>query len=272
VARSVRGGGRVQRVLIPSSTTYRPRPALVYVPAAIQHHAGPAVPVLELLHGTPGQPVDWFSPGDLLATANAFAAAHHGSAPIVVVPDVNGATRADSECIRTAGGDDVETYLTRDVVGWVRHRYARDVGTRPWWVAGLSEGGVCSIMLALRHPATYSAFGDFSGLVRPKVEHETPAQSDQVLFAGDPARRNAHDPGWLLTHRHYRRLYAWFGVGAADRVPRAAQTTLVAAARAAHLTVHEETRPGRHVWTVWAYELRALLPWLWTHDGPNRGR
>jgi len=270
-ARSVPDGGRVRRVEIPSSTTFRPRPAYLYLPPALATHPGHAFPVLELLHGTPGQPSDWFTGGRLLATANAFAVAHHGFAPIVVVPDLNGAKRADSECIRTANGSDVETYLTRDVVRWVRHRYAREVGSRPWSVAGLSEGGLCSIMLTLRHPATYSVFGDFSGLMSPQVEHETAAQSDQTLFAS-AADKARHDPLWLLTHRHYGRLYAWFGVGASDPRPLRAQHALSAAARAAHLTVHTETQPGKHVWRIWAHELQAFLPWSWRYLGPNGAR
>ena len=272
VSHTIRGGGRVLRVTIPSSTTFRPRPAYVYLPPVLATRPNQTLPVLELLHGTPGQPADWFTRGDLLATANAFAAAHHGSAPIMVVPDINGAQRADSECIRTTSGADVETYLTRDVVAWVRRRFARAVGTRPWWVAGLSEGGICSIVLALRHPTVYSAFGDLSGLLTPQVEHQTPAQSDQTLFRGNAADRAAHDPTWLLTHRHYGALPAWFATGASDARTLRAQTQLAVAARAAHLTVHAETRPGRHEWTVWSYELRVLVPWLWRYVGPTGGR
>jgi S-formylglutathione hydrolase FrmB len=235
----------------------------VYLPPAQRTHPTRALPVLELLHGTPGLPSDWFERGDLLATANAFAAAHGGMAPVIVVPDINGARRADSECIRTTYGGDVETYLTRDVVAWVRHRYARTVGTRRWWVAGLSEGGLCSIVLTLRHPTVYSAFGDFSGLVRPIVEHETVARSNQILYGNSTTARLQHDPAWLLAHRTYRGLYAWFATGASDKKTMDAQTVLARGVRAERLPVHTETRPGKHEWAVWTYELRALLPWLW---------
>ena len=36
-------------------------------------------------------------------------------------------------------------------------------------VAGLSEGGACAIMLALRHPDLFATFGDFGGLSGPRV-------------------------------------------------------------------------------------------------------
>lgn len=266
VAHAEHSAGRVLRVTIPSSTTFRPQPAFVYLPPAQQAHPDRPLPVLELLHGTPGVPSDWFDRGSLLATANGFAAKHGGQSPVIVVPDINGTRRADSECIRTTYGGDVETYLTRDVVAWVRHRYARTVGTRRWWVAGLSEGGLCSIMLALRHPTIYSSFGDFSGLLRPVVEHVTPAQSDQILYRGSTTARLQHDPSWLLAHHRYPGLYGWFATGSSDRRTLAAQSTLVPAARKAGIVVHAETQPGKHAWPVWTYELRALLPWLWARD------
>jgi S-formylglutathione hydrolase FrmB len=219
--------------------------------------------VLELLHGTPGAPSDWFVKGSLRATADAFARAHGGMAPLVVVPDINGAQHADSECIRTATGGNVETFLTRDVVSWVRTHYAKAVGTARWWVAGLSEGGLCSAMLALRHPDLYAAFGDLSGLLAPRVEHVTAAQSDLQLYGGNATARREHQPLWLLQHRRYADLRGWFTSGASDTRVLAAQRALLAAARAAGLPTHAQLLPGRHTWTVWSTGLRDLLPWLW---------
>jgi S-formylglutathione hydrolase FrmB len=257
--------GRVVRVDIPASDGFRPRPAFLYLPRVLKTHPGVHLPVLELLHGTPGQPADWLTSGNLLATADAFAAAHHGAAPVIVVPDINGSRRADSECVRTATGVPVERYLTEDVVRFVRTRVRPNVGTRRWWVAGLSEGGLCAANLALRHPALYSAFGDMSGLARPIVEHMTQAASDRQLFGDDVAARLEHDPVWLLRHRRYPRLHAWLVCGDADLQVRRAQATLVDALRAAHVPVVAGLRPGKHVWPIWSSGLREVIPWFWRH-------
>jgi S-formylglutathione hydrolase FrmB len=262
VLRPRRTGGEVLMRQIPSTTGFRPRPALLYLPPVMRDHQREPLHVLELLHGTPGQPADWFTEGGLRAIADAFAAQHHGVAPLIVLPDLNGAERADSECIRTAAGADVETYLTRDVITWVRTRYDSVVGQRPWWIAGLSEGGLCSAVLALRHPDLYTAFGDFSGLARPIVEGRTVAESDQQLYRGDPVTKREHDPQWLLAHRHYSDLRAFFECGTADKPVRRAQEALVVAAARAGLPVHAQQRPGKHSWTVWADSLRELLSWL----------
>jgi S-formylglutathione hydrolase FrmB len=257
-------GAVLREVSIPSSDGFRPRPAFLYLPPAAVRDPDRRLPVLELLHGTPGQPVDWIKLGGLMRTVNAFATAHDGEAPIIVMPDLNGAFRADSECIRTADGKDTETYLTTDVVHWVRSRYARAVGQERWWVAGLSEGGVCSLMLALRHPQLYSALGDFSGVASPIVEHFSQLASDRRLYRGDRQDQREHQPLWLLAHGTFVGLPAWFECGTRDRVVAAQQATIVAAAHTARLDVHAEVVPGRHGWAVWSAALQSLLPWLWS--------
>lgn len=260
-----KGGAVLEQVRIPASDGFLPRPAYLYLPPAAIRHPDRRLPVLELLHGTPGQPVDWANGGLLVPTLDAFVAAHHGQAPIIVMPDLNGAHRADSQCIRTADGKNIENYLTSDVVSWVRHRFARTVGREKWWVAGLSEGGVCSLMLALRHPHLYSALGDFSGLSAPLVDHLTPAQSDRQLYGGNLQDKQAHEPLWLLAHHAYTGMPAWFECGSSDRHVLPQQAKVAAAARSAHMQVHVAFVPGKHAWTVWSAALRSLLPWLWAH-------
>ena len=256
-------GAVLKRVEIPAHTGFRPRPAWLYLPPAAVRDPGRRLPVLELLHGTPGQPLDWVGYGQFLATLNAFAAAHHGQAPIVVMPDLNGSKRADSQCIRTADGKDTESYLTGDVVTWVRNHYQRTVGRAKWLVAGLSEGGLCSLVLALRHPQVYSALADFSGLAAPIVDHLTQARSDRQLYDGNARAKREHQPLWLLAHHKYVGLPAWFECGLSDRYVRPAQTAIVAAARTARLRVHVAYTAGRHGWAVWRVALRSALPWLW---------
>jgi S-formylglutathione hydrolase FrmB len=219
--------------------------------------------VLELLHGTPGGPDSWVSLGQARATLDAFAARHGGRGPIVVMPDINGSHRADSECITTPGGADVERYLTVDVPNWVSAQYPGTAGRR-WGVAGLSEGGMCAVMLALRHPGRYAVFGDFSGLGRPTTgSRDDPATTLRVLFHGSRTAYDQHDPGWLLQHNRYPTLSGWFEYGLSDVEARDATRRLAAQAQAAGVTVRELAASGRHSWTIWTSALQTLLPWMW---------
>jgi S-formylglutathione hydrolase FrmB len=262
-AAAMPAAGRVVVRDIAGTSGFHPRPAYLYLPPAYLAHPDRPLPVLEILHGTPGAPSDWVIRGQLRGTADAFAAAHKGQAPIIVMPDINGSWRGDSECIRTAAGADVESYLTRDVVTYVRGAFRRTVGDRRWWLAGVSEGGLCAAMLALRHPTTYSAFGDMSGLSRPSVEHVSPSASVGQLFGTDATARREHDVIWLLQHHRYPTLRGWFECGAMDTTVRRDQAAIVAAAARAGLATHAAVRPGKHGWSIWAGSLRRLLPWFW---------
>jgi S-formylglutathione hydrolase FrmB len=255
--------GRVVTRNIVGTSGFHARPAFVYLPPAYLAHPGRPLPVLELLHGTPGAPDNWLNRGDLQSAADAFASAHHGRAPIVVMPDINGAWHADSECIRTASGADVESYLTKDVVAYVRTAYRAAVGRTRWWIAGASEGGLCAAMLALRHPATYSAFGDLSGLSRPVVEHVSAAASAQQLYGGNRTAALEHDVIWLLQHRRYPSMRGFLECGVADTEVCAAQAAVVATASADGVPTRASEHPGRHGWSIWRGSLRRLLPWLW---------
>ena len=254
---------RVHRVRIPGGPSrFAARPALVYLPPDAR--PGARLPVLELLHGLPGQPSDWVTRGDLQPTLDAFARAHGGRAPIVVLPDINGAQRVDTECVRTPAGADVERYLTGVVPRWITAHLPATRDHRRWASAGLSEGGTCAITLALRHRREFAAFADLSGLARPTVsDRDDPRRTVRVLFGGSTTAYDRHDPLWLLSHRRYPGLSGWLACGALDRSVRLDQDALAGLARRARITITEDVLPGGHSWQVWRTELRRLLPWLW---------
>jgi S-formylglutathione hydrolase FrmB len=256
-------GGRVVTRTIPAGASgFRARPAVIWLPPALTTEPAWRPPVLVLLHGTPGAPGNWVDRGGARATLDAFAAAHGGRAPIVVMPDINGTLHGDTECIRTPYGGDVERYLSVDLPRWVRAHYPTSRG--PWAIAGVSEGATCSAVLALRHPSTYAAFGDLSGLGRPTVgDTDDRAATVAALFGGSQSAYDRHDPLWLLAHRRYPTLAGWIEYGADDAAVRAASTRLAAAARTAGIAVRETVAAGRHSWSVWRPALVAMLPWLW---------
>ena len=162
----------------------------------------------------------------------------------------------------------VETYLVGTVRRYVLAHFPARVAAAQWAVGGLSEGGTCGTVLGLAHPSTYRTILDLSGLADPIYEHDTIAQSLPVLFGGSRAEFDRHDPPWLLRHRDYRGVGAWFGCGTADSASRAAQDELAPLGRAAGLRVSVHTYPGGHAWSVWTAALREFLPWFWARtDG-----
>ena len=259
--------GSVVSVHLPASRShFDARPAQVDLPPAWFARPRPALPVVLLLHGTPGAPTDWVDGGEAAGTADAWAAQHGGRAPLLVMPDVNGSLTGDTECVDSPRGD-AEAYLTQDVPEAVVRLVGAQPPGRGWAVAGLSEGGTCAMVLALRHPAAFAAFGQFSGLVGPRVgesDGDTAATVDQ-LFGGSQHAFEAHEPTSLLTDPgdRYRLLGGWFEVGGDDAEPLTAARVLAPLAAQAGIDTCLVVVPGgQHTFAVWSTAFRDSLPFL----------
>jgi S-formylglutathione hydrolase FrmB len=257
-------GSLVRRSISGAADNFTARPAYIYIPAAARVLPR-RLPVLLLLHGTPGGPDNWPSRGGVAATANAFAAAHGGLAPVIVMPDINGTHRGDTECIRTPTGGDVQRYLQVTVPQWVTaHVPAADPNRSHWAIAGLSEGGTCAAMLALTRPDGWAAFADFSGLAQLTIgRYDSAALARRELFDGSQRAFDEHDPTWLLSHGAYQRMAAWFECGDRETGIRRQQAALARAAVAAGIRTRYVVSSGRHAWPLWTAALRQALPWLW---------
>ncbi len=169
--------------------------------------------MLVLLAGTPSSPAIWASGGGALDTANAYARAHHGRAPVLLFVDANGSWSGDTECVDSSRGE-AETYLTRDVVSFAIHRLGLSPDPARWGIVGFSEGGTCAYDLALRHPTLFHYVVDLAGDAAPNVVGSTLHE----LYAGSRVAMREHQPSWLLAHPvgSYRPLTAWFGAGVDD--------------------------------------------------------
>jgi S-formylglutathione hydrolase FrmB len=259
--------GAVVSVELPAPRShFVARPAEVYLPPDWFARSRPALPVVLLLHGSPGSPTDWLVGGEAAETADAWAAAHGGRAPVLVMPDINGSPTADTECVDGPRGN-AETYLTEDVPRAVE----RMAGTQPpgprWAVAGLSEGGTCAMVLALRHPDLFAAFGQYSGLIGPRVGESNAGVDETVeqLFGGSGSAFAAHEPTALLAapDEPYRGMGGWFEVGGGDEGPLAAARELAPLARRAGIGTCLVVVPGAgHTFDVWSAAFRASLPFL----------
>jgi S-formylglutathione hydrolase FrmB len=259
------GHGTTVTLTIPGQRSgFVGRPAQVYLPPAWSRPGQRPLPVVLLLHGTPGDPTDWVGGGQAQKTADAWATRHGGVAPVLVMPDINGTLTGDTECVDSPLGQ-VETYLTVDVPAAV----GANLDTLPpgpgWAVAGLSEGGSCALMLALRHPDLFGSFGDFSGLAGPRVGETNADTADTVaqLFGGSAQTFAAHEPADLLTTTRFPRTGGWFQVGAQDAEPLAAAQRLAPLARTAGIATCMVVVPqAGHTFDVWSAALRQSLPWL----------
>ena len=243
---------------------FTPRPAYVWVPPAWFGRSHPQLPVIELLHGTPGDPSDWTRASYADATSLAFAKQHNGLAPILVMPDINGSFGADSECVNSTMFGDVETYLTKTVPDFMRKNFNAKAGPGSIAIGGLSEGGTCAVTLALNNFSSkeYAAFASYSGFLSPTYQSDNKQQTTQTLFGGSAASYNAHDPQYLLAHQRYPGLAGWFEAGAQDAESLPSARTLHRLALAAGIDDCLATPPGAHNFAFWQQAFSDSLPWM----------
>jgi S-formylglutathione hydrolase FrmB len=255
--------GVVVQLPIPGTRSgFDARDAIVYVPPAWFERPRPALPVLMLLHGSPGFPSDWTRAGDADLTADAFARTHAGLAPILVLPDANGSFLADSECLDGAHGN-IETYLTEDVPAFVVDRFGASDDPERWAIGGASMGGMCAMMLALRHPDRFRTFADFSGFVGPRSgDTNRVEETVDELFDGDRAAFLGHEPLELLAEGTFPGVGAWFGAGSDDAIPIAAVDRLAPAARSAGIETCVDEIEGGHTFITFRRLLARAFPWL----------
>jgi S-formylglutathione hydrolase FrmB len=251
----------IMTTIPPTVSHFSTRPAYVYLPPAWFAKVTPSLPTLVLLPGEPGSASDWSGDGDADNTADAFAQTHHGLAPIIVMPDPNGYETVDTECVNSTFGN-AETYLVDDVPAFARRQFGASSAPRSLAIGGLSAGGTCSIMLALRHPSVYPTFATFSGFASPQYQETTLAETIDTLFGGSEDRFAEHDPVQLLRNGHFDGVAGWFEVGNQDQQPLEAARNLQPAALRAGIATCIAVRPGGHDFDLWSQALVDSFPWL----------
>lgn len=144
---------------------------LVYLPVGYDPGSTREYPVIVGLHGFPGGPQSFVN-GNFLTVTDQLTAEHRLAPSIFVIPQINLPYDVDTECVNGPPGDpQTETWLSRVVPEWaVQHLRVRSARTS-WATMGLSYGGWCSALLAMRHPDVFGAGIVMEGYFRPEFEN-----------------------------------------------------------------------------------------------------
>ncbi|MDP9989207.1 alpha/beta hydrolase-fold protein [Arthrobacter sp. KFRI-F3372] len=255
-------GGTISSVQIPGPVSgFSPGTGYVYLPPAYQAQDRPLLPVLVLVAGQPGSPSDWVSSGRLKETMDAFAAAHQGLAPVVIVPDANGSGTGNTMCMNSAIAN-ADTYLAVDVPAWVRSTLSVDLNPRRWAFGGFSFGGTCAIQMAALHPDIYPSAIDLSGEAEPALSADR-AETVRRAFAGNTGAFTALTPLEVMAHTRYPNSAVYFAAGAQDGTFSAYMAQVSGAAKQAGMDVIAVPVPGLgHSWGVPQQALGPALDWL----------
>jgi enterochelin esterase-like enzyme len=264
------GHGLVGSVVIPSPVShFAARSAYLYLPPAALVAHPIALPVLIMLAGQPGSPTNMIQSGRLGSIVDAFAVAHHGIAPIVVVPDQLMAPQNNPMCLDSPLGN-AASYLTVDVPNWIRTHLTVQTSAASWAIGGFSEGGTCSIQFGSAHPGLFGSIFDISGQLAPK--NGSLKQTIDLGFGGSVAAYTAALPLTVLAARApYRDTVAVFSSGQFDTKYGPISDTVAAAARAAGMRVTRAVSPGTaHDWHTVQWALRTQLAPIYQQLGVER--
>lgn len=221
---------RALNLTYPTPSLGGTRRVLVLLPAGYDNTTT-RYPVIELLHGDPGKPQDFFSLGNLASAATA-----PGVAPfIAVMPDGHG-PRVWQSWYANIPSQSMGTAVSTDLRRWAASTL-RTNGS--WSYAGLSSGGFAAAYLPLIDPAPVHGACALSGRFNARVP---------VYAHGAPALRAAADAD---THPRRAAAITFVGYGSTDSRAAVQADAYVAALRRVHRRVVVRTYPGTHHWTVW---------------------
>ena len=282
-------------------TAALPDPANIYVllPPGYASHPHRRYPVFYLLHGTSGTASDWTKMGD---AQNVIG----GRQLITVMPDIALGDGGGGWCTNWPdGAQRWETFHIDQLVPWVDSNL-RTIRTRSGRaIAGLPQGGFCSMSYAARHPDLFSIALGYSGApeiwydptVRAGAEaiiNATEVGLDHVppnTFFGNPLTNGinwaAHDTATLAENLRWTRMYMYWGNGKPgpfDKAPNPGAEAIEAAvwednnafqARLDSLGIRaffDDYGPGTHSWPYWTRDLKwsiGRIMFDFAHPLPN---
>lgn len=257
--------GAVAGVAVPGTVShFAARDGYIYFPPAYLVSPRPMLPVLILLPGQPGDTNNWINSGELAVTMDAYAAAHKGLAPVILMVDPLGSTFANTLCLDSKIAN-VQTYLSRDVPDWIASHLQVATGRNALTIGGFSFGGTCSLQLAVNAPKVYGSFLDLSGQDEPTLGSRS--KTVDAAFGGDAAAFAKVNPLDVLARNSFPDTAAAIVAGTGDSTFTPQQERVQAACKKAGMHTNFLLLPGGHGWAVWRGGLIQELPWLATFTG-----
>lgn len=178
--------GEVSKVNIPATTShFEARQALVYLPPAalVTAKHKPALPVILMMSGQPGSPGRVFDAGGIQTMMDDYAQHHGGLAPIVIAADQLGDDSHNTLCVDSPVYGKALTYLTKDVVDWVKTNLPAARQAQDWAIAGFSQGATCSLQIGANHPDLFGTIIPTGSELKPTNGSESSMISR--FFHGD---------------------------------------------------------------------------------------
>ena len=227
-------------------------------------------PVIELLHGSPGNPQQWIDVMNVAPTMVGLLASHQAQPAVLVMPDNDGSRKYSLQCLNGIGLPQEATYLAVDVPNYIAAHLRVQPPGRAWGVAGLSEGGFCAANLALQYPSRYGYAGSMSGYFKPYADlvpkNNRPGAPSvyRSPFPRHPALLQRNTPQIYINHitPGTQLPQFWLAAGGGDAPDVAAAESFRQELELRQAVVPLDIVPGAHNATAWRAALGPMLTWM----------
>lgn len=253
--------GRLVQLQLGGGRSGISRSGLVYLPPQYANPAYRAVrfPVVELLHGSPGDPGNWVAQMHVVRLATELIVHRQIGPMVLVMPDINGGLNQALECLDSGRVKD-DTYITTDVRTYLQQHYRVSRDATQWGVLGYSSGGYCAANLALRHRTSFGAFAALDGYYRPQdgpaarvLGHRPAAMADNDPLTAVLALRPGDGP----------LPAAWISAGTGNGRDYRAGKAFVTGLRRLESVPFMIERGAHHNVAAWRAAVPVALRWMW---------
>jgi enterochelin esterase-like enzyme len=240
--------GTVERFYVDSPALGgRRQPVDVYLPPGYAAHPSRRYPVLYLLHGFPGRPGAFLQTVRVGVVEDILVARGRSRPLILVMPFGSTGTFTDKEWANGVDpGERWETFVARDLVRAVDHRYRTIPRGADRALAGLSEGGYGALNIGLHHPREFRVLESWSGY--------TTADDVASIFGHDEGLLQRNSPalqlGSVASTLRRRHAFVWMYSGTDDRL-RFENLRFASQLQAANVPYHFFLVRGGHNWALW---------------------
>jgi enterochelin esterase-like enzyme len=256
--------GYTLEVKLPGRLSHINRSAYIYLPP--QYFQAPyrdyRFPVIELIHGQPGEPQDWINVAGVTVSLDQLVNQGLARPVVLVMPDANGGLGNSLQCLNQVHGPQDMTYLAKDVPDDVTHMLRVQPQGPAWGLAGYSEGGFCTANMALQYRRSYGFAGVLSGYFSPSWNQVNGRAVNP--FGHNAALRAQNTPAEVVRKLKPGAFIPqfWLAAGRSD-------TQDVASAEyfSQELQNHQASVPvflsaGGHTMEAWRDAMPALLEWM----------
>lgn len=228
------------------------RSVTIWTPPDFDPNSGTVYDVLVFSHGYPGSDKGNVNALRIAELYERLRAAGHVRPFIFVTPNV-AMDGAPPTCVDIEGSAKVETFATRDLVRVLRSTFPHLATHREgWMLAGISAGGYCAPVLALRHNDTFLGAMSMGGVDAPEFG---------PLANSGPELAQRFTISTMLENLQGPPVHMFFAGTKEEQGSLRLVTNVVGKGRPGDEIATHLDETGGHSWTVWAEQIAAGIPW-----------